>query len=774
MKHWVDPIPVQVPQILQDFVGGHSLVAEILVRRGIVTVEAARAFLNPNAYTPSPPTAFPGMPQAVARITHAIQHKECICVWGDFDVDGQTATALLVSTLRALGAAVVYHIPVRETESHGIKVSRLQTEIGKGAKLLLTCDTGIDATEGIAYANSRGVDTIITDHHELPAELPPAHAILNPHLLPNRHPLQTLPGVGVAYKLSEALYNWARRPTDAAQHLDLVALGIVADVAIQTGDTRYLLQRGLETLRRTSRLGLQELMRWANVNPSRVSSEDIGFGLAPRLNALGRLDDANVMVEFLTTTDLTQARILASQLEAINAKRKMLCDQVFAAAQEQIEQKPALLDDAALVLFHPTWPAGVVGIVANRLVEKYHRPVLLFTGSSEGLIRGSARSITGCHITEAIAALQDMVSNFGGHAMAAGMALPQESLEPFRKRLSDVVAEQLGKAGLQPTRTIDCYMALSDLSMPLIEEIDRLAPFGAGNPPLCLATRNIQIKDSRPLGRDGNHLTITVEDAGGTSQKVVWWQWNGAPLPTGPFDLAYSLRINDFRGVRQLQIVWEEAREIQTTPAILISDAAFEIIDYRKEPHPLTLLKPLLMRNDVQIWREGPAGADIAGKNRCELTPAPTLVIWNTPPGPSEIQFALAQVSPRTLYLFREESGLDLLKPFLTHLSGLVKHVINTYEGKIPLSKLAAIVAHRENTVRLGLAWLEAQGHLKVTLTPERILCIEPQKSDPEVQRAEQIIEQLSVALVETHAFHDYFSRTDIDSIRETLLTIES
>jgi single-stranded-DNA-specific exonuclease len=241
-------------------------------------------------------------------------------------------------------------------------------------RVLLTCDTGIDAHEAVAYANARGVSVVITDHHELPPELPQAHAIVNPHLLPAGHPLGTLPGVGVAYKLTEALYAWAGRPDDAAQYLDLVALGLVADVAELSGDARYLLQRGLRALRTTSRLGLQELMRWANLVPARVSEEDIGFGLGPRLNALGRLDDANVIVEFLTTTDLTRARILASQLEAHNARRKLLCDQVFAAAHAQLEENPALLDSAALVLGHATWPTGVVGVVANRLVDSISAP----------------------------------------------------------------------------------------------------------------------------------------------------------------------------------------------------------------------------------------------------------------------------------------------------------------------------------------------------------------------------------------------------------------
>ena len=500
MKLWIDPHSVTVPSVLADAVGGHPLVAETLVRRGFTTVDTAMAFLDPSTYVPASPDDLPGLSRAVQRVADAIRDGVSICVWGDFDVDGQTATTLLVETLRDLGAEVSYHIPVRETESHGIRIPALQQVLDQGAGLILTCDTGIDAHEAVDYAKVRSVDVIITDHHELPPELPQAYAIINPHLLPDDHPLASLPGVGVAYKLAEALYAQAGRAGAAAKHLDLVALGIVADVAVQTGDARYLLQCGLEVLRNTQRLGLQELIKLAKINPTRLTTEHIGFGIAPRLNALGRLSDANAIVEFFTTTNLTQARILASELEALNDRRKLLSDQVFAAAQSQIAQDPTLLEHAALVLEGSAWPVGVIGIVANRMVELYQRPAILIATSDDGVGRGSARSVEGCHITEALATQQDMLVSFGGHAMAAGLAIVSMNIAALRRSLSRAIVAQIGEAFPQPKLNIDGYAALSDLSLTLVDELERLAPFGSGNPPLVLATRDVYITAKRPLG----------------------------------------------------------------------------------------------------------------------------------------------------------------------------------------------------------------------------------------------------------------------------------
>ena len=340
-KEWIEPQDVIVPEPLAMAVGGHPLVAETLARRGLRDPRTAMAFLDPSAYTPSPPAELPGMERAAQRVLAAIDRQEPICVWGDFDVDGQTSTTILVSTLRALGAPTTYHIPIRSTESHGVNIPNLQKVIDGGARLLLTCDTGIAAHEAVTYARERGVDVIITDHHDLPPTLPDAYAVVNPKLLPDGHSLRELPGAGCAFKLAEELLGRAGRPELVTSLLDLVALGIVADVARQTGDTRYLLQRGLQELRLAQRLGLRLMIETAGLDAERLTEEHIGFELGPRLNALGRLDDANAAVELLTTQDLGRARILVTTLEGLNARRKLLCDQVFQAAQSQIERDPA-------------------------------------------------------------------------------------------------------------------------------------------------------------------------------------------------------------------------------------------------------------------------------------------------------------------------------------------------------------------------------------------------------------------------------------------------
>ena len=327
MKTWIEPEPVAVSKDLGAAIGGHPLVGEVLVRRGFSTPKAVEMFLDPDRYQPASPFDLAGMPAAVERVERAIQRGERICVWGDFDVDGQTATTVLVSALKGIGAEVSYHIPVRASESHGLNLPVLKSVIQDGADMVLTCDTGIAAHAEVDYANSQGVDVVISDHHDPPSELPNAYALVNPKLLPDDPgrgalSMAALPGVGVAYQLAKALYEHAGRAHEMEGCLDLVALGIVADLATLVDDTRYLLQRGLQVLRGTDRLGLQAMLSYAEIDPAHLTEEHIAFGLAPRLNALGRLSDANTAVEFLTTDDLGRARILAAQLEKLNARRK--------------------------------------------------------------------------------------------------------------------------------------------------------------------------------------------------------------------------------------------------------------------------------------------------------------------------------------------------------------------------------------------------------------------------------------------------------------------
>jgi len=770
MKEWIEPRDVQVPDALRSAVGGHPLVAQTLARRGFTTVEAARAFLDPDRYRPAPPTDLPDIVAAAERLERAIRQGEKICVWGDFDVDGQTSTTILISTLRELGAAAQYYIPNRREGGHGVHIPILKRLIAEGVNLVLTCDTGIAAHEAVDYAQARGVDVIITDHHDLPPTLPQACAVVDPKLLSETHPLRELPGVGVAYKLAELLYERTGRAGEAAQYLDLTALGIVADVAIQTGDTRYLLQRGLAALRHTGRLGLQALIEIANLNPDQLTEEHIGFQLAPRLNALGRLADATVAVEFFTTPDLARARILAAEMDGLNARRKLLCAQITQAAEAQIERDPSLLEYRALVLSQPDWPAGVIGIVAGRLAEKYNRPTILIATPPGEMGRGSARSVAGCDIHAAIAAQGEMLGRFGGHPMAAGLSIEPERISAFRRALSRDPQGFLKPLGVK-TLPIDSYLPLSDLSLDLVEQLDRLAPFGAGNPALTLASRGLILKNHTPIGRAQEHLRLIVEDEAGVTQKVLWWRGVGEPLPTGRFDLAYVVRASDYRGQRQVQVVWVDAREQEARGKgqeargkLQEAGGKAQAVDCRRESRPRASLERLREQEDVQVWAEADARAEVAGRDRRELGPSKTLVIWNAPPGPAELQAALEKVSPETVYLFGIDPDLDQPRTFLRRLAGLVKQATSSNEGQVSVSTLAAATAQRESTARAGLAWLEARGHLAILDAEGDDLRL---AAGDKTERADlpQVTARLKALLNETAAYRAHFARAAVEAL---------
>jgi single-stranded-DNA-specific exonuclease len=765
MHEWVEPPDIGVSEALRAAVGGHPLVAKTLARRGITAPDAALAFLDPDCYQPSPATDLPNLARAVERLEQAIRQGERICVWGDFDVDGQTATTVLVSTLRDVGATVRHHIPIRAQESHGIGLSKLKTIIEDGVDLVLTCDTGVTEHKAIAYAQSQGVDVIVTDHHDLPPALPEAFGVVNPKMLPERHPLRELSGVGCTYKLAEMMYDQAGHPADATQHLDLVALGLVADVAVQTGDTRYLVQRGLDALRHTKRLGLQVMMQLAGLNPEWLTEGHIGFQLAPRLNALGRLDDANPIIELLTTGDVTRARILATELEGLNAQRKLLCDQVFQAAQAQIDQDPSLLEYAALVLNHPAWPGGVIGIVAGRLAKRYNRPTVLLTTPPEQVGRGSARSIDGCDIRAAIAAQADLLHGFGGHPMAAGLSINPERIDEFRRGLSRTILEMCEGIAEKPELEIDAFLTLDDLSLELVEEIERLAPFGAGNPPLILATRELSMVSHATIGRNREHLQLIVEDESGDTQKVLWWGGMGEPLPEGRFDLAYTVRASDYRGQRDVQVEWVDARLIKPPPVPLRPVArTVEVIDYRQEVRPKTVLEQLQKQKDVQVWAEAGARAQVKGRDRRELVLAKTLVVWTIPPGPTEWQDALKKASPETVYLFGLDPNLDDLEPFLERLAGLAKHALKSSEGRASIEMLAAATAQRESTAWAGLAWLTARGHLAVESAgdDEVQLAAGSGETSPDLQR---VTARVKALLEETAAYRAHFARAEKEAL---------
>jgi single-stranded-DNA-specific exonuclease len=780
MKTWLEPQPVAIPAAISEAVGGDPLVSEVLVRRGFNDLERVQAFLNPDFYVPSSPYELQDMQVAIERLCEALEKGQKICVWGDFDVDGQTATTLLVSSLQVLGGKVQYHIPLRSKESHGVNLPVLKEIIESGIDLLLTCDTGISAHAAVSYAETQNVDVIITDHHDLPPELPGALAVIDPKRGMGDHPMASLPGVGVAHELAQAIFERMGQPGETEEYLDLVALGIVADLASQNGDVRYLLQRGLEKLRNPQRLGLQMMMEMAEINPEGLTEEHIGFELAPRLNALGRLGDANQAVVFLTTRDKSQARLIANHLEGLNVQRKLITSQVFQAAQAQIETDPALMDFSALVLSNPSWPGGVIGIVASRLVERYIKPVLMITTTPGELAHGSARSIPGVDISAAIAAQQDLLEGYGGHPMAAGFSLPTEHIPEFRQSISETVSDMLSEISYEPFLQIDAYLPLEDLSLELVMDLERLAPFGLGNPNLVYACPDLRYTGSRSLGRSGDHLLVKLEDQSGSEFKAVWWGGGIEPLPewlTGgaALDLAYTARSRNYQGQREMQIEWMDAHpHARESIEIPLEPPQIEIIDHRQLSHPLMELKKIIKQNeDILIWAEAGAKGELAevgiqADDRTSLVPADQLVIWTIPPGLTEVKRVLEKVSPIVVYLFAVDPQMDDLRSFTERLLGLAKYLLNKSHGQGKISSLAAATGQRAETVRRGLLWLAARGYLGVQIVGEDQVYLKEEVgvASGDLERVESKLREL---LAESAAYRRYYASLETEILIEQI-----
>ena len=751
MREWIDPDPVVVPESLRETVGGHPLIAEHLARKGIVTPAKVREFLSPNAYSPAPPDELPDIDKAVDRLNRAVRDQETMLVWGDFDVDGQTSTALLVSALRDLGAKVSYHIPNRFKGGHGIHLETLKKYLDGGIDLVLTCDTGVSAHEAVDYANQRGVDVVVTDHHALPETLPDAFAVVNPRRLPDGHPLIELPGVGTAYKVIEALY----KVKNTESLLDLVALGIVADVMVQVDDTRYLLQRGLEVLRENNRLGLRAMLERAEIQAQDINEGHIGFTLAPRLNAIGRLGDANPSVELLTTDDWERARILANNLEGLNSQRKFLSNQVYQSAVAQIESAPSILEYAVIVLSHPDWHTGVIGIVASRLVEQYGLPVILFA-TPDDIGRGSARSVAGVDITKAIGRVPKQIIRFGGHTMAAGLSLPTDNIFAFRRELSQVVREMMGDVEVKPTLSIDGYINLSDISLDLTQDIERLAPFGNGNPPLTLATRDVRITSRAQLGRRGDHIQLRIEDQEGNRQRVVWWRGGGQDVPMGQFDLAYTVRTSTYKGEREALVEWLDYRQLVTTTIdVEQSTGLFEVIDFRDSGNPLADFHDVMNQYpDALVWSE--VDKDVEGVGRLNLTEAETLIVWTIPPESYVWNAGLETVNPSLLILFGNRPDVDTSAKFMARVVGLVKYALNHKEGRVRLEELATAMGHRDLTVQVGLQVLRAMGKIDYDISSTGMYHLVQKATNPN-DKVEALQHRLDLLLRETKAYRDYW-----------------
>ena len=559
-KRWVIA-PIITSQASEALAVVPPILRQILFNRGIGTEDHARAFVAAKPTFDTNPFQMIGMQATVDRISFALDHNEPIAVYGDYDVDGVTATALLVEALRQLGGNVRGYIPNRFEEGYGLNKDALDHLKDEGVKLVITVDCGIRSPDETLHARTIGLDLIISDHHHPDGvNLPPAFAVINPKQHGDPYPDKDLAGVGIAYKIVEALAKERGKKKDKTEDelfplssfLDLVALGTVADLAPLVGENRSLVRNGLKQLRETKRQGLFSLAGVAQVKMDKITAGNIGFMLGPRLNASGRLESALASFELLTTTDFMRAGQLAQQLEVQNRQRQSITKTMQAQAEEI-----AMRDDPhAFLLFaaDESFNSGVVGLAASRLTETYYRPsVVAAKGPDE--TRGSCRSIPEFHITDALDQCKDLLVRHGGHAAAAGFTVKNENLPELVARLKSIAKEKLDGKDLRQTLSADMELPLADMNFGVLKHLSFLEPTGYGNPDAIFVSRNVKVRASRTVGSDGRHLKLTLEDGPALTYDAIGFRMGGMAKSLPPrIDVMYTLEANEWNGRTNLQL----------------------------------------------------------------------------------------------------------------------------------------------------------------------------------------------------------------------------
>lgn len=555
-KHWVlrEPAP---PEFVAELVYS-PIVSNLLYQRDMRDKRAAEEFLYSDYRTGlHDPFLMKDMDIASARIARAIKNGESMAVYGDYDTDGVTAVALLMQAIPAMGGKLRPYIPHRVREGYGLNHEAVERLANEGTSLLITVDCGISNVTEVARARELGLDVVVTDHHSPPEEVPQANAVVNPKQKNCSYPYDQLVGVGIAYKLVQALVRQGiRLPLRGRDLLDVVAVGTVTDMGPLTGENRVLVKHGLEALNATSRPGLRALINASGLTLGKIKASDIGFGLGPRINAAGRLDDATRSYDLLLAEDFASAERLAFELNQANRQRQDLTKEVQEHAKA-LAESDGTLENRIIVIAGEDYPAGVVGLVAGRLVEEWGRPVLILERKEEVSV-GSARSVRGFNIIEALRRCGDLFVRYGGHSMAAGFTIENAKLPELNRRLQAIAAEELSDDMLVPKLEIDLEIPLSDISWDLVKLLGTLEPYGQANPQPVFMSRNLRVVSAQTSGADKQHLSMRVSDGSDNPpfKAIAFRLGHLAPaLARYPYiDLAYHIEEREWNGERSIQL----------------------------------------------------------------------------------------------------------------------------------------------------------------------------------------------------------------------------
>jgi len=559
MRWRVHPPPAEDGRLPLRELGISPLAGRILRNRGICEADEARRFLNPALSDLPDPFTMKDMEKAVQRITQALRKGEKITIYGDYDVDGTTATAVLSLFLKKSGARVDFHLPHRVQDGYGLNLEAVKKIHASGTRLLITADCGISNHEEIEWARANGLEVVVTDHHEVPEKLPPALAILNPKQKDCRYPFKGLAGVGVAFNLIIGLRSFLRREgffqegngPNLKEYLDLVALGTVSDVVPLVGANRILVKFGLGELSQSSRPGIAALKGVAGLESGPVDTTGIHFRLAPRINAAGRLEDAREVIHLLTSNDPEQSRSVAARLNELNSFRQRIEEKILSEAREMIGSQCPDGRRKSIVLASQDWHPGVIGIVASRLTEEFNCPTILIA-LKENLGKGSGRSIDAFPLFEGLKACQGWMETFGGHAQAAGLVIRADRISDFARAFEEVVRAMLPEEDAVPHLTLDALTSLEQLNEPFLSELEMLAPFGTGNPEPVLGMENLQVVGSRLVGK--GHLRIRIKEGERTREAIGFGMGAWHPVSGEGMRMAFSPQVNRYQGNRSLQL----------------------------------------------------------------------------------------------------------------------------------------------------------------------------------------------------------------------------
>ena len=714
-----------------------SLIKRLLFSRGIKTDKEIYEFLHPLEMTPYDPNVFVDMEKTIERLSNAVDNNEKIVIYGDFDADGVTSTSLLYKTFKYLGADVNYFIPDRDKQGHGFDTKalvKLMTTVKP--KVIISVDCGISDVEAVNFINSFKIDVIITDHHEAPEELPKAFAIINPKA-PNAldenltakdiESLTSLAGVGVAFKVAQGLLKHYNKTEFVYEILPFVAVGTISDIVPLIGENRYLVTKGLELISQGKHYGIKRLLESAGYKVEKgITSENIAFGVAPRINASGRLDTVEDAVKILISDNKQEIETSVISLNNFNKVRQELCQNMFLEAEEMLKQEGNR--NPAIILYKPEWHIGIIGIVASKLVEKYYKPTFLMTYSEETQqFRCSARGVEGLSLYDIISANSELLDGFGGHKLAAGLYFSKEksSFEQVKSALNKTLKEMLNGQELKPFIDVDTEVYPTDINVELVEEISQMEPFGASNPSPIFAMKNLKIKEKRLMGENKDHLRLSVQ-SGTCEFTCVRWQMGDISLVPGDMiDIAFHPQINEYNGNTSVQLIIDDIHS-----DMLKNDEPQEVglklYDHRKKTNILPLVNDYVKnsKQNIMIFAESKAVKDLLTPfsnlitktfTREKVTPCDSLMFFDYPADKETFDYIIEEARPSSIHFMNYNIKYFDDKEFLTTFIKMLRYAEHNNEGKVNFLRCSSALGKSVETVLTLLDLFEDVDFIKIS-----------------------------------------------------------